>query len=196
MLAVLLLGAWIPARDAPVDPEELAFRRVLTGQVARYPRLQAQDVYKLVYQATMGPRHAGLDSAMAARWMDREVATLEPGPDEPVVDTIDANGRLVRVNLRPYLAAGGDRAALVRAFVRTAREVEGSTADLQRQLRYAERMAAAGGLPVDRAVLRAFVTRMRDAGWPAVEHSEAYEAEYRPAYRVILAELLQVNRQR
>lgn len=182
-------GRQVAAGSDP-GPEERAFRVVLRRQVARYPLMDAQDVYKLVHQATMGSRHAGLDSAMAAAWLDREIAGLDAGPDEPVVDTISGDGRMVRVNLRPFLAAGGDRAALVAAFVRTAREHVGSEGDLRRRLGYAERMADAGLIPVGRPSLRSFFESMRSRGYPATEHSDAYRAAYRPAYRVVLRSLV------
>lgn len=185
----LALGAWGPS-PRPPGPEEAAFRAVLARQVARYPVMEAQDVYKLVFQATMGARHAGLDSAMAAEWLGREIAALRPGPEEPLLDTISADGRMVRVNLRPYVASSGDRGALVVAFVRTARDFRGSHAVLRRQLAYAERMADAGLLPVGRPALHRYVETMRARGDPAVDHSAAYEAAYRPAYRVVLRALV------
>jgi hypothetical protein len=168
----------------------VAVRRILERQFARFPRMEPQDVYKLVFQAAMGSRHAGLDSAMAAEWLAREIASLPPGPEEPVLDTISADGRMVRVNLRPYLAAGGSRDALLSAFVRTAREYRGSAAELRRELADVERMAGAGPIPLTRAALHESFERMRARGYPAVEHSEAYEAAYRPAYRVVLVRFL------
>ena len=187
----LALGAWA---SAPPGPEEPAFRAVLARQVARYPRMEAQDVYKLVFQATMGARHAGLDSAMAAEWLGREIAALGPGPEEPLLDTISADGRMVRVNLRPYLASRGDGGALVAAFVRTARDFRGSRSALRRQLGYAERMAEAGLLHLGRPALRRTFETMRARGYPAVEHSASYEAAYRPAYRVVLGALVPEGR--
>jgi hypothetical protein len=171
-------------------PEEVAVRGLLARQLARFPAMEPQDVYKLLYQATMGSRHAGLDSAMADQWLEREVRELGPALDEPATDTISADGRMVRVNLRPYLAAGGDRAALLRAFVRTAREFRGSTADLRRQLGYVVRMASDGEIRLPAGALRRYFARMRAAGYPAVEHSSAYVAAYRPAYRVVLGAVL------
>jgi hypothetical protein len=172
------------------ESEEAAVRGLFVRQLVRFPAMEPQDVYKLVYQATMGSRPAGLDSAMAARWLDREVRDLGPGPTEPVLDTISADGRMVRVNLRPYLAAGGDRAALLRAFVRTAREFGGSTSDLRRWLCYVERLSGDGELRFPADALHRYFASMAAAGYPAVEHSAAYEAAYRPAYRVVLGALL------
>lgn len=170
--------------------EEQAFRQIVARHVARFPRMEPQDVYKLVFQATMGSRHAGLDSAMAQEWLDREVAALQPGPAEPVLDTIAADGRVVRVNLRPFLAAGGSRDALLQAFVRTAHEFAGSEDALRRSLGFAEAMADARLLPFRRSALHAYFERMRSQDYPAVEHSAAYETAYRPAYRVVLRSLL------
>lgn len=191
LLAVAVLAAVVIAEvvGGP-NEEEQAFRQVMARQVARFPRMEPQDLYKLVFQAAMGSRHAGLDSAMARDWLDQEVAGLQPGPDEAVLDTISADGRMVRVNLRPYLAAGGSRDALLRAFVATARDYQGSEAALRRDLDLAERMADDGLLPFSRADLHAYLEQMRARGYPAVEHSPAYEAAYRPAYRVVLRSLV------
>jgi len=176
-------------RTAP-SPEEVAVRGLLARQLARFPAMEPQDVYKLIYQATLGSRHAGLDSAMAAQWLERELREMGPGPAEAAIDTISADGRMVRVNLRPYLASGGDRDAVLAAFVRTAREFRGSNADLRRQLGYVERMARDGEIRLSPVELRRYFARMRSAGYPAVEHSAAYVAAYRPAYRVVLGALL------
>lgn len=191
LLAVAALAAVAIAEvlGGPKD-EEQAFRQLVARQVARFPQMEPQDLYKLVFQAAMGSRHAGLDSAMAREWLDREIAGLRPGSGEAVLDTISADGRMVRVNLRPYLAAGGSRDALVRAFVGTARGFQGSEAALRRDLELAERMADDRLLPFSRADLHAYLERMRARGYPAVEHSPGYEAAYSPAYRVVLRALV------
>ena len=82
------------------------------------------------------------------------------------------------------------RRALLRAFVGTARDFQGSEAALQRDLEVAERMADDRLLPFSRADLHAYLEQMRARGYPAVEHSPGYEAAYRPAYRVALRSLV------
>jgi hypothetical protein len=96
----------------------------------------------------------------------------------------------VRINLRSYLAAGGDLAELLEAFVRTAREYRGTEATLRRYWRYAQHMAAAGLLPFGCEALRVFFVDMRAEGFPAVHHSDTYAKTYRPAYRVIVHRFL------
>ena len=189
VFGLLAAGAAVVA-GLPPRAEEREFRALLVRQFARYPLMRPQDVYKLVFQATMGSRHSGLDSAMAARWLDVEMAGLGPDAGEPVVDTISPDGRMARVNLRPYFACGGGRRPLLAAFLRTAREHEGSRESLRRRLEYAERTAGEGSIPLPRAELRGYFEVMRSRGYPLVEHSDEYLDAYRPAYRVVLSSLV------
>jgi hypothetical protein len=182
------MSATNPTTTLP--PEEAAFRRMLAAQVLRYPRLEIQDLYKLIFQASFGSEHAVGDLEVARGRLMHELRELPPGPEEPTADPLSPNGRIVRVNLRPYLANGGDPAALIEAFVRTGRGYRGTGATLRRYWCYAERMATAGLLAFAPEALRGFFATMQAAGFPAVHHSPAYTTAYRPAYRVVLYELL------
>jgi hypothetical protein len=170
--------------------EQHAFRRILAEHTARYPLMQLDDVYKLVHQASLGSEHAVSDGAQAREWLTREVALLGAGPSEPVEDPISADGRVVRVHLRPYVAMGGDPARLLDAFIRTANEYQGSTSLLRVYWGCAEFMASQGRLGFPQELLQEYGARMEALGFPAVHHSEAYQLAYRPAYRVIVREFL------
>jgi len=170
--------------------QETAFRQILAQHAARYPRFQVQDLYKLVYQGALGSEHAVADASQARAWLEREVDGLADGPEEPVIEPISADGQVVRVNLRPYVAKGGDLEALLEGFIRTAREYKGTMALLKRYWSYAGRMAQSGalGLPVNE--LKCFFDEMRARGFPTVHHSQEYRSAYRPAYRVVAREFL------
>ena len=174
----------------PPSSEEVSFRSILTDQITRYPKLELQDLYKLIYQAAMGSEHAVSDTDMVHTSLERELEALADGPAESVIENISPDSRLVRINLRPYFAAKGDRSALITAFVRTANEYKGSDCQLRRYWSYAERMAADGELPFTYAALEGFFAQMQEQGFPAVHHSTTYASAYHPAYRVIVYELL------
>ncbi len=176
--------------DTPISNDECTFRQIITRQMIRYPRMEVQDLYKLIHQAAMGSEHAISSVDVARSWLEREVAELGEGPEEPVVDAISPDGQIVRINLRPYLRSGGDLPALLDAFIQTANEYQGTTDKLRHFGSYARRMAEEGGLPLDPAELASFFDRMEAEGFPAVHHSSAYEEAYHPAYRVILYEHL------
>jgi len=166
------------------------FAAVVLAHLARYPAMRVEDVYKLAHQACLGSEHAVRDRAQAERWLERELAQLGDGPPEPTIDPIAPDGRIVRVHLRPFLAAGGDASGLLDAFVRTANGFRGSHERLRSAWATVEALAADGSLPVSRTETEAFGRRMNDAGHPAVHHSAAYGAAYRPAYRVVARRFL------
>jgi hypothetical protein len=111
----------------------------------------------------LGSEHAVTNEAAARDWLEREIAGLGPGPEEPLIDVIACDGRIARVHLRPFLAGGGDPEALLRAFVRTANEHHGSGRELRAAWRTATILACpvapigedgspAAGVPVGREV--------------------------------------------
>lgn len=175
-MKLLWLAACTPA------PEPL-----VAEHVERYPAMQAQDVYKLLHHAVMGPGHAAPSREAASDWLDRELATLGSARDrEPTLE--DLGEGLARVHLRPYLAAGGDEDALLDAFLATADAVRGDPRALERRL--ARAVATVDQLGLSSSELAALVDRQRAAGWTAVHHSEAYVQAYAPAYRVVKPALL------
>ena len=158
---------------------------ILAAQYRRYPCLLIVDVYKLLHQASMGSEHAVSDEAGVRVWLERELATMGAGPEEPLIDNISPSGEIARVHLRPYLEAGHDPEKLLEAFLRTAREYRGSAERLLRYGEVVEQKAFAGLLPFQPDQVGEFMRRMKQEGFPAVHHSQTYERLYQPAYRVV-----------
>ena len=160
-----------------------SLQSILRDHARRYPRWNEFDLYKLLHQAERGSEHTLTDGRAESQWLDRELAHLGPGPIEPLIDPIRADGQLVRIHLRPWLERGLDPATLLEAFLQTARRWQASSTGLEAALHSAESLAEQLGLPVE-AVAKC-AARMKPLGFPAVHHSRTFEAEYRPAYRVV-----------
>lgn len=160
---------------------------LLRGHVARYPRMQVADAYKLLQHATMGSEHAVTDRAAADRWMADELRALPASQrddtrGEMIIDTL---GRaFARVHLRPFIAAGGEPARLVDAFVATA-NAAGDTAAFRCARETLQSLATAGTVPWPATAVRDFLATKTAAGLPAVAHSAEYSQAYGPAYRVV-----------
>ena len=182
----LLLGGF--GQGMAVETDD--FRPILKAQLARYPEMQVQDCYKLLYQACLGSEHAVNDPAVAARWLEKELAELGPGPDEPVIDPIASDGRIVRVHLRAFVQHKGDTARLAQAFVQTANTYHGSREVLAAAWKQVISLAATGELPFPVAAVQKYGLEMAAAGYPAVHHSEKFQQRYGPAYRVIAREFV------
>jgi len=182
------------ALQAPQAPVECRasddWRSVIGAHVERYSLMEPADLYKLLHQGATGSEHAVESEEAAGRWLARELASLGHGPDEPMVDTIAPEGTMVRIHLRPFLAADGDQEALLAAFVETANSEATAGSGIICALETARDMARDGLLPWDSDALSAFFERMGEAAYPAVHHSDAFTTRYRPAYRVVAGTLL------
>jgi hypothetical protein len=191
---------------------------VLDRHRKRYPVLQAQDIYKLVHQGVFGPGHAVASAAQARDGLARELRALatecriqiadcrlQNCGDEELVEPIDPSGRLVRVNMRPLVAAQCKMQSaeckmqnagwLAEAIVESARRVKGEPAQMTRRFSAAVRWCRKN-LPRQAAKLERIATEARAAGYPAFHHSPAYARAYKPAYRVILNSCLTAGRDR
>jgi hypothetical protein len=164
--------------------------QLLAQHLARYPRMQLEDVYKLLHQAALGPGHAVDDAAAARKRLAAEAAALRGAGNDPARDVISPDGRLARVHLRPWLAGGGDLDRLGDAFVATANTWEPSRDKLAKFCGCLGDLAATGALPFPQADVVAWFEKIAAAGYPAVHHSASYTGSYQPAYRVVSIELL------
>ncbi|HUF75330.1 MAG TPA: hypothetical protein VMM35_03590 [Longimicrobiales bacterium] len=193
-LRALVLGAcavlsFTPAAAQVPPCDEAGWEAVLSAHFEGHRLLAVEDVYKLLHQGVFGSEHAAPDVASASAMLEQEIATLgrTDGGAEPLVEPIAPDGRVVRVHLRPYLAMGGDPERLLVAFLETAASVRGSTDELRCAAEVVDRLAAGRWSAGE---WRAFLDRMIAARLPAIHHSEPFEGEYQPAYRVVAGDLL------
>ena len=167
----------------------IRLKDLLIEHSTRYPFIQAQDVYKLIYQATMGNGHAIMDSTRSRTWLETEIRGLIPDASEPLIEQISLESRLerkaVRVHLRPYLALTNKIDPLLEAFVRTADEFVGSTRRLEQ---YASLICQIPNRPDLHFLIEnfeRFMVDMQTRDYPSIHHSDIYSRHYQPAYRVV-----------
>ena len=165
--------------------------QLLSAHLARYPAMQLDDIYKLLHQAALGPGHAVDNPAAARKRLDEEMAALGEAPAEPLQDIISPDGRLGRVHLRGFLAAGGNPDELHRAFVATANSYPASPDKLAKFCGCLGDLAGSGGIPFARDQVLAYFDRIKQASYPVVHHSKTYTDAYKPAYRVVAMDYLQ-----
>ena len=135
----------------------------------RYPLMQGQDWLKICYQAEFGAGHMITDPAACRKRLKEEFEN-SPANDQPLFEPI--GGGLCRLNLGPLHHEGIDLEAAARLFEITA-QPRGSVEGLE------EKLALVKG-EISAEELAAY----RQAGYPAVSHSEVYRKAYGPAYRL------------
>lgn len=158
---------------------------VVRTHLERYPEAGLADIYSTLLHGALGPAHGTRDSVAAARWLSAELASLKAGPPEPLIEDIAGDTSVVRINLRPFVALGGNGDSLLAAFLRSGQSVTPRPFRLAHALRELGELADAGTLPWSGDSLRRFVAQARVQDHDLLPHSEAYLAAYRPAYRVL-----------
>ena len=161
------------------------FSSILTTSDKKYPLWKAEDLYKLACQAAMGNEHAITDEAGVRRWMERELSEMGEGPDEPLLESISPDGAVVRIHLRPLVNTKLNPEIVLQAFLDSAKFFRGSKENLEQYLNCALEVSSKGQIALPIEQLAVFFDQMRDLGFPAVHHSQAFELAYRPAYRVV-----------
>jgi hypothetical protein len=160
----------------------------------RYPALDVLDVYRLLHQSIFGPGHAIKSQKAEKEWLERQTEILGEGTLTPFVENIHPGGEVVRLYLRPYIAARGNPNKLLEAYTKSASNVKGNLDTMTQWWDIFQRSSSAGE-PFDgrfdvRNITLIARTRKRE-NWPASPHSPAYEANYKPVYRVLTLPLAQ-----
>lgn len=160
------------------------FLDLLDAHQTRYPLMTPEDFHKLLYQGIRGPEHlVAAPEAFAAR-LRAEYETVEPDAAAPLYEPVRPDGRLQRVNLRPFKAAGGDIRALLDACQMAAAARWGTPEELRAAWVAVARASQSGRWPHVGDVA-AFSAWLDAHDYPAVHHSPQYREAYRPAYRLV-----------
>lgn len=167
--------------------EAEALARFAAAALAEVPGAGMQDVYKWLFQAARGGEHAAPSEEAARSWLEREWASLAgPRPGEPLLVPLRPDGGIVRLNLRPFRAAGGDPGALLGAFLASARDFAPDPALFLSAWRaFGDLLPEAGGGAKGRTAFEELDRRSAAEGWPARHHTPAYAEANAPAYRVL-----------
>jgi len=94
--------------------------------------MRIEDAYKLIYQGALGIEHLLTDTTAAINYLQKEWSEIPGKEDEPLYEIISPDSQWVRLNLKPYKAAGGNTEEVWRAMLRSSRTVADQKEFLQR----------------------------------------------------------------
>ena len=156
---------------------------LILSHFAKYPDMQIEDVFKLLYQNEFGCGHMVETEQSSLEMILAEASALSPearrhGTMEPI-----GNG-LCRIYLSA-LKQSLQPEALNRIFVMTANRARGSAEGFEEKALAFRQLCEAGHLPYDPEEVSRLLEGYRAAGYPPMRHSERYRQAYAPAYRVV-----------
>ncbi len=160
------------------------FREFLLKHFETRPRMQVQDVYKLLYQGVFGVGHIMGEDAYGRLLEEAGRIDLQDHPWEPLVEPASLDGETVRVNLRPFLRWGGSLEQLYEAMKESS-EAEGDPGEFMSLWGLFKELVEEEQLGLDRDTIRRYDEELKVGGPVPRHHSAEYREAYYPAYRVV-----------
>ena len=152
----------------------------------RFPKSEAQDYYKLLFQAVFGAGHMIQNNNDCFKMLDKEMSQIKADFSYPLYNDISLSFPLVRVNLSRCKADKIDHHTISRAFFEGAKiDLKIDTLSFEIYLNIAANVLIKHPYNINEKDLEVFIRKIKELGFSAVHHSETYKKFYKPHYRVI-----------
>jgi hypothetical protein len=152
----------------------------------KYPECRIADVYKLLFQACLGPEHAITNRETLEDWLAKEWSSISPDFREELYEDLSLHHPIYRINLRPAKAKGIVSSKIIDAFISVGNGFPKKPEVFTNLWEIISRKTRAGQiLLADAENIEEFDELVRENDYPAVHHSREYSEAYRPAYRLV-----------
>lgn len=165
------------------DIDKMALKLAVERQLSTYPESRLQDVYKNFYQEYFGSEHMISDTVAVRNYLNRELETMCDDYVGIFYEPIGLNGDYVRVSLGAVKVGLITADELLKAFIDSANSPRQATiewAELWNMIVAAIDEIKPGFGAQEREQLREASLNKQ-----AVHHSRAYNAAYKPHYRIV-----------
>lgn len=168
-----------------VNRNKLSIVPILIDHIEKYPLMSVQDIYKLIYQAAMGPEHLITNKDNAYEKLCFELEKIEASSSLSLLEEIDPTNKLIRLNLSPFKERKGDTKKLFGIFYQTAITVKPESVKIKQYFDEAICLAGDKKIAHDTKELKSFFRVKSSQKFPPAHHSDLYRKTYHPAYRLI-----------
>jgi hypothetical protein len=172
-----------------VDPGGLL--KLLEQHLNWYPLMEPTDVYKLLYQGVMGSKHLLISKEEYTRFLHDEFEHLLPDSRQRLLEPVRPDQALFRLNLRPYKSRRLGLDKLTSSLIETGQLTLGTIAELRAAWADFVRLCQQGRMRhFNINLVHQFSQWLEEMEYPSMHHSEVYQREYQPAYRLISARFI------
>lgn len=147
--------------------------------------IHIQDIYKLLYQSVFGVSHILADPTKSKNFLRKEFDSVNPSENELLIEPISVDGKVVRINLRPFKAKYNDVDKLFQAMMISTQEIKGTLSKFLIVWNEFKKAVLNNELDFDRKELENFDQIIKLKNYPVLHHSEPYRSANEPAYRVV-----------
>ena len=160
-------------------------RDILLAHFNRYPKMQIQDMVKLIYQNEFAGGHMISDEKSSLLRIEEECRAYKKCRGAFPYSFEDIGNGICRFYLAGFQEAGIHAETLNRFFTNSANTIRGDRRRFERKLHVLKACCRDSVLPYDTDALDEYIGMHRQNGYPPVSHSDAYRKAYCPAYRVV-----------
>lgn len=165
-----------------------SIKSLITIQKELHPSMRIQDVYKLLFQSTLGPYHIMHHLNHAFSVLNREFTNLDiqNARKEILIENISINHQVVRINLRPFKSQYNSIEDL---FIVIRESVATFNPDRENLLRVWDdfkTLVSKNELDFNLEELTEFEKSIDPLHDSNIRHSEDYKQRENPSYRVAL----------
>jgi hypothetical protein len=125
------------------------------------------------------------NEAKARAFLMKEWNAVKADINEPLSDPICPNGKMIRINLRPYKALHGDLETLWIALIESAKITSNNPDFIKTLWGQFKDSCKNQVFHFDPKDLVLFDKKLEKRNYPVMHHSKIYREKYHPAYRVI-----------
>jgi hypothetical protein len=166
---------------------------LVISHMNRYPAMEVQDVYTLIYQGAMGAGHLSADAGGFEERLIKEFEEAKADEKQALWETIRPDGELVRVHIAALKARGGKPQALSTLCLWTASIFEGDEVDLKDGWDTFQHLCSDNRLrKFQEKEISEFTQWAQKNKYPSMRHSTAFRDAYRPHYRLVRREFLNI----
>lgn len=155
-------------------------QKLLLAHAKRYPKLQAQDLFKFIFQSSFGCEHLLASPERAIAYIEGEHAQNPSAPQ--LIEDLDGDYSRVHLGI---LNNGLTATTFGLLFCLSAKKEENGSIFLSKKIEACAELINEEKLPVLKDDFYELLKEWQDAGFPAIRHSQAFRDHYLPCYRVI-----------
>jgi len=170
------------------EKEKMSIKDLLLKQYHLYPKMQIQDMVKLIYQNEFGGGHLIENEEDSLYALKDEWKCLEQSFSAvkmPNYAFENIGNHLCRFHLAALKYYDISLHTINKFFVNTANSVRGTISGFKEKINVLKQCCMEGLLPYSLEELEAYLRAYEEKGYPLVSHSDIYRAAYSPAYRIV-----------
>ncbi len=164
-----------------------ALLQLITNHKKLHPSIRVRDIYKILHQGTMGPRHLIQNEGNTRSELLQEFDSLDADErNDPLTEQVSLDGTVIRVNLRTFKQRAGDPERLLASLIESAASMIPDESALHAAWQMFKVLNRGQVLRFDHREITALDEHLSKHGFIAISHSSEYRKAEQPSYRVVL----------